>query len=268
MPVFGDASRTPQRIGHAGHHLAANYALNVCSTATRNGTECLFMPLRVRTTRGARACAWPSWTINAFPRPPGSPVGARRAAARSSRSAGRSAFYDHWWEPETECHRQWKLRFPDPWQENIYHDPNGEKHIADIRTMEGLIIEFQHSHICPDERATRERFYGAMIWVVNGRRMQRDLPRFQVGACDLRRVAVNGVYLHRFPNELFPTSLRLRNHCAHSRRPLVTVPALVDQWLTAERASQVRRLTRYRPQPTRPDRRWKPYNRRKRKFIF
>jgi competence protein CoiA len=66
---------------------------------------------------------------------------------------------DPWYE-ETEWHRSWKDRFPLVWQEQIAYDPDsGEKHIADVSTPNGLIIEFQHSVISPQEIAARETFY-------------------------------------------------------------------------------------------------------------
>ena len=86
---------------------------------------------------------------------------------------------DPWWENETEWHRAWKDNFNPDWQEKILRDaPSGEKHIADLRTSHGLVIEFQHSHIDPQERAKREDFYKYMIWVVDGTRLKRDYPRF------------------------------------------------------------------------------------------
>ena len=40
---------------------------------------------------------------------------------------------------------------------------SGEKHVADVNTQSGMVIEFQHSHLDPLERAARERFYGNMV---------------------------------------------------------------------------------------------------------
>ena len=85
---------------------------------------------------------------------------------------------DHWWEPETEWHRAWKNKFPAEWQEIVHRAPDGEKHIADVKTAFGRVIEFQHSFIKPDERRSREAFYKPMIWVVNGLRRKRDRPGF------------------------------------------------------------------------------------------
>ena len=85
---------------------------------------------------------------------------------------------DHWWENETEWHRNWKNMFPTDWQEVIHRAENGDKHIADVKTAHGLVIEFQHSHLNPKERRSREAFYRSMIWVVNGLRRVRDKPSF------------------------------------------------------------------------------------------
>lgn len=63
---------------------------------------------------------------------------------------------DDWWEPETLWHRSWKSNFPREWQEIFLPDEQtGEKHVADVRTSHGLVIEFQHSHIDAKERASR-----------------------------------------------------------------------------------------------------------------
>jgi competence protein CoiA len=84
---------------------------------------------------------------------------------------------DHWWENETQWHRDWKNRFPKEWQEVIHHDLSGEKHIADVKTPDGLVLEFQHSAIKPEELASREAFYKNMIWVVDGQRLSREAQR-------------------------------------------------------------------------------------------
>ena len=82
---------------------------------------------------------------------------------------------DSWWESETEWHRSWKDRFPLAWQEVVHRDPvTGEKHIADVKTPNGLVIEMQNSPIHPDEMRSREEFYGEIVWVVNGDRRGPD----------------------------------------------------------------------------------------------
>lgn len=78
---------------------------------------------------------------------------------------------DNWWENETEWHRQWKDNFPKECQEYIMHDDiTGEKHIADVRTKTGFVIEFQHSSIKPEEQQSREQFYKNMVWIVDVRK--------------------------------------------------------------------------------------------------
>ena len=84
---------------------------------------------------------------------------------------------DQWWETEGEWHRSWKNRFPLIWQEIRCQDTvNGDWHIADVKAPSGLVIEFQHSSIHPDEVQSREEFYRSMIWVVDG--CKNDADRF------------------------------------------------------------------------------------------
>jgi len=85
---------------------------------------------------------------------------------------------DPWGENETEWHRAWKNQFPDDWQEIVHHAEDGERHIADVKTHDGWVIEFQHSSIRPDERRSREAFYQSLIWVVDGMRRGRDAVQF------------------------------------------------------------------------------------------
>jgi hypothetical protein len=94
-------------------------------------------------------------------------------AHQGSRSCG-----DRWWENETEWHRAWKDRFPIDWQEVIHHAETGEKHISDVKTDRGWVIEFQHSYLKPDERRFRDAFYPKLVWVVDGTRRKRDRAQF------------------------------------------------------------------------------------------
>jgi len=80
---------------------------------------------------------------------------------------------DPWWE-ETPWHRDWKALFPIEWQEFVQSAPSGEKHIADVRTERGYVLEFQHSPLGPQERQAREDFYQRMVWVIDGTRRSRD----------------------------------------------------------------------------------------------
>jgi hypothetical protein len=112
---------------------------------------------------------------------------------------------DTWSEKETDWHRAWKNNFSAECQEFVQHDEqSGEKHIADVRTPHGLVIKFQHSHLDPLERAVRERFYGNMVWVVDGSRLQRDYPRFNRGKDSFRRTNIGGHFFLACPDECFP----------------------------------------------------------------
>ncbi|MBY6165928.1 hypothetical protein KUW14_08735 [Pseudooceanicola nitratireducens] len=86
---------------------------------------------------------------------------------------------DHWWENETEWHRAWKNQFQTDWQEVPARDEAGELHIADIKTPSGLVVEFQHSAIKPDEVAKRSMFYGSVIWIVDGGRRPTDRTQYE-----------------------------------------------------------------------------------------
>lgn len=86
---------------------------------------------------------------------------------------------DPWRENETEWHRAWKGHFHKDNQEVIHRDElTGEKHIADVKTNDGIIIEFQHSPIKPEERKSRNDFYKNIIWVVDGKRLIKDETNF------------------------------------------------------------------------------------------
>jgi hypothetical protein len=64
-------------------------------------------------------------------------------------------------------------------RERLSHQSaDGEKHIADVKTESGVVLEFLHSHLRRDERESRERFYQKMVWVVDGVRRKRDTAQF------------------------------------------------------------------------------------------
>lgn len=75
---------------------------------------------------------------------------------------------DSWWENETEWHREWKNHFDIRHQEVIHYAEDGEKHIADVKTDDGLVIELQNSSISYAEIQSRNNFYKNIIWIVNG----------------------------------------------------------------------------------------------------
>jgi hypothetical protein len=85
---------------------------------------------------------------------------------------------DRWWETETEWHRGWKNHFPKEWQEVIRYAEDSEKHIADVLTAGGMVLEFQHSPLRREEREARESFYKKMTWVVDGRTRVQDRAQF------------------------------------------------------------------------------------------
>lgn len=91
-------------------------------------------------------------------------------------------YCDPWWESESDWHREWKNHFPNEWHEIInFEEGTEEKHIADVETPSGLVIEFQRSPIDGEEKLSRERFYGRMIWVVDGDRGSTDPGYFLMG---------------------------------------------------------------------------------------
>lgn len=110
---------------------------------------------------------------------------------------------DPWWENETYWHRSWKGNFPTEWQEVIQYDDSGEKHIADVKTHSGWVLEFQHSYLNPEERRSRNAFYPMLTWVVDGLRRKTDKSQFQKILKE-ESTAVNGkpyITQVRFPDE-------------------------------------------------------------------
>ncbi len=85
---------------------------------------------------------------------------------------------DPWWENETDWHRAWKDEFPREWQEVIHYADDGEKHIADVKTPQGWVLEFQHSAIQSEERIARTEFYPKLMWVIDGTRRKNDHKQF------------------------------------------------------------------------------------------
>ena len=79
---------------------------------------------------------------------------------------------DPWQESETDWHRDWKDAFHIDYQEVVHVDDRTyEKHIADIKTPGGFVVEVQHSPIGEREALSRERFYKNMIWIVDARHL-------------------------------------------------------------------------------------------------
>ncbi len=69
----------------------------------------------------------------------------------------------------------WKGYFPENNQEVVQFDSvTGEKHVADVKTDNGMVIELQNSPMDADELRSREDFYGEMIWIVNGANFEKN----------------------------------------------------------------------------------------------
>ncbi|MBN4062174.1 hypothetical protein JYU20_03145, partial [Bacteroidales bacterium AH-315-I05] len=100
---------------------------------------------------------------------------------------------DPWKEHETDWHRKWKAKFPDDWQEVIIEHYR-EKHIADIKTSDGVVIEFQNSSISSSTIRIREDFYEDMIWVVNARTFKNNFQIRSVVNSQLRNMEQNAVH--------------------------------------------------------------------------
>ncbi len=111
---------------------------------------------------------------------------------------------DHWWEPETVWHRNWKNQFPEKFREVSFLDEGTkEVHQADLHTDKGITVEFQNSSINPIERASREKFYKNLVWVVNGTRLKNDFSRFE-NAQDRFVFVSQGIYRLDYSDECFP----------------------------------------------------------------
>ena len=76
---------------------------------------------------------------------------------------------DAWQETESLWHLMYKKYF-DPKNVEVIISKNGEKHIADIQTNSGLIIELQHSYLSPSDILKRETFYGNLVWLFDVRK--------------------------------------------------------------------------------------------------
>jgi competence CoiA-like predicted nuclease len=114
---------------------------------------------------------------------------------------------DPWWENETEWHRAWKNRFPKDFQEIVHKDPETKEiHKADIKTANGLVIEFQRSAIKSAEMQSREAFYKNMVWLVDGTRLKNDDFRFCEGFGNLEPAIIDGYFRLAFPDKCFHKS--------------------------------------------------------------
>ena len=88
-------------------------------------------------------------------------------------------------ERKTHWHENWQNLFPKEWQEvRCTDEQTGEVHIADIKTLAGLVVELQHSYISAEDKLAREQFYKNMIWVVDCYK-KNDYKKFVKKICNL-----------------------------------------------------------------------------------
>ncbi len=120
---------------------------------------------------------------------------------------------DAWWENETIWHRLWKNYFPEENQEIIHFDEEtGEKHIADIKNDNGMVIEIQNSPMSEEELRAREHFYNNMIWVVNGDKFINNfiiLDKLPNPSCETFK---DIVFLAKNPNDIYTVLLGYRKN--------------------------------------------------------
>ncbi len=116
-------------------------------------------------------------------------------------------------EPKTQWHLDWQNYFPKKWQEvRCTDEQTGEIHIADIKTTNGLVVEFQHSAITPEERSSREQFHKNMIWVIDGTRLKYDFKRFTKNIENLQPLIISNseipfsLYTINWVDEILPPS--------------------------------------------------------------
>lgn len=85
---------------------------------------------------------------------------------------------DSWKEKEGPWHRNWKSHFPADWREFRFRAEDGEVHVADVRTDQGCVVEFQRSPIAAIERQSRDAFYKKITWVVDATRLKTNAAQF------------------------------------------------------------------------------------------
>ena len=116
-------------------------------------------------------------------------------------------------DAKTPWHENWQKQFPPDWCEvRCTDEQTGEIHIADIKTTNGLVVEFQHSAINPEERSSREQFHKNMIWVVDGTRLKYDFKRFTKNIENLQPFRISNseipfsLYTVNWVDEILPKS--------------------------------------------------------------
>lgn len=113
---------------------------------------------------------------------------------------------DDWNHDKTIWHKNWQDCFPIENQEIILKTGD-EKHIADVLIPESaVVVEFQHSHITPDEFNARNRFYVALgfrvIWVFD---VQKQFARKKIGISECGYFALRKAYYWTTPIDCLRT---------------------------------------------------------------
>jgi len=109
---------------------------------------------------------------------------------------------DPWRTGETRWHLALKERFLNSGAGvEVPITRNGERHIADVVTPDGTIIELAHSYPPGNQIAVREAFYGRMAWVYDADRFTERVDIYRKSG-ELRfrwRQPVKSMTLHRRP---------------------------------------------------------------------
>lgn len=107
---------------------------------------------------------------------------------------------DPWSEAETPWHRWWKERAPLERREVVLGD--SVKHRADIQREDGYVIELQHSPLSVAEIHEREAFYKRMVWLIDGRTLNRPTFLFDTLVRNLHELRP-GVWRWIWPRRSF-----------------------------------------------------------------
>lgn len=74
---------------------------------------------------------------------------------------------DHWHEPESQWHLDWKSQIRKDCVE-----VKCQNHRADIKSPTGMVVELQNSNMPMEIAQEREEFYDSMVWLVNAENMR------------------------------------------------------------------------------------------------
>ena len=147
------------------------------------------------------------------------------------------------WENEGPWHQAWKNHFAEDWQEVVHFDDNGEKHVADVKTDSGWVLEFQHSFLQPDERRSPNAFYcPKLLWVVDALRRPTDSCQFEKMMSRASRLDATGFFW-----AASPSSCRLVKEWSESDAQIIFDfgPKLGLWWMLARRANDQVLFARY-----------------------